>query len=80
MKHDYFFNKLEGTPFSMGISLPKGYGDTELMLKDNPLEAKQGKALTGINVTDYFRFSYRVHPDWLVFAHTSAFIRNQYNT
>lgn len=64
MKHNYYFNKLEGTPFSMGISLPKGYGDTELLLKDNPLEAKQGKALTGINVTDYFRFSYRVHPDW----------------
>ncbi|XP_026759265.2 voltage-dependent calcium channel subunit alpha-2/delta-4 [Galleria mellonella] len=65
VKHDYFFNKLEGTPFSMGISLPKGYGDTELLLKDNPLEAKQGKELTGINVTDYFRFSYRVHPDWV---------------
>lgn len=48
----------------MGISLPKGYGDTELMLKDNPLEAKQGKELTGINVTDYFRYSFRVHPDW----------------
>ncbi|XP_049879947.1 voltage-dependent calcium channel subunit alpha-2/delta-4 isoform X2 [Pectinophora gossypiella] len=65
VKHDYFYNKLEGTPFSMGISLPKGYGDTELMLKDNPLEAKQGKELTGINVTDYFRFSFRVHPDWV---------------
>lgn len=51
----------------MGISLPKGYGDTELMLKENPLEAKQGKDLTGINVTDYFRFSYRVHPDWYVY-------------
>lgn len=65
VSHDYFFNRLEGTPFSMGISLPKGYGDTELMLKDNPLEAKQGKELTGINVTDYFRFSFRVHPDWV---------------
>ncbi|CAG9796424.1 unnamed protein product [Diatraea saccharalis] len=65
VKHDYFFNKLVGTPFSMGISLPRGYGDTELLLKDNPLEAKQGKELTGINVTDYFRFSYRVHPDWV---------------
>ncbi|KAJ8736160.1 hypothetical protein PYW08_006816 [Mythimna loreyi] len=65
VSHDYFFNKLEGTPFSMGISLPKGYGDTELMLKDNPLEAKQGKELTGINVTDYFRYSFRVHPDWI---------------
>ncbi|XP_028158814.1 voltage-dependent calcium channel subunit alpha-2/delta-4 isoform X1 [Ostrinia nubilalis] len=65
VQHDYFFNKLEGTPFAMGISLPKGYGDTELLLKDNPLEAKQGKELTGINVTDYFRFSYRVHPDWV---------------
>ncbi|KAL4716963.1 hypothetical protein ACJJTC_012774 [Scirpophaga incertulas] len=65
VQHDYFFNKLEGTPFSMGISLPRGYGDTELLLKDNPLEAKQGKELTGINVTDYFRFSYRVHPDWV---------------
>lgn len=50
----------------MGISLPKGYGDTELLLKDNPLEAKQGKEITGVNVTDYFRFSYRVHPDWYV--------------
>lgn len=65
VKHDYFFNQLEGTPFSMGISLPNGYGDTELMLKNNPIEAKQGKDLTGINVTDYFRFSYRVHPDWV---------------
>ncbi|XP_053615733.1 voltage-dependent calcium channel subunit alpha-2/delta-4 isoform X2 [Plodia interpunctella] len=65
VSHNYFFNKLEGTPFSMGISLPTQYGDTELMLKDNPLEAKQGKELTGINVTDYFRFSYRVHPDWV---------------
>ncbi|CAH0592660.1 unnamed protein product [Chrysodeixis includens] len=65
VSHDYFFNKLEGTPFSMGISLPKGYGDTELELKENPLEAKQGKELTGLNVTDYFRFSYRVHPDWV---------------
>lgn len=65
VKHDYYFNQLEGTPFSMGISLPRGYGDTELLLKDNPLEAKQGKELTGINVTDYFRYSYRVHPDWV---------------
>lgn len=64
MKHDYFFRELHGTPFSMGISLPRKYGDTELLLKDNPLEAKQGKALTGINVTDYFRYTYRVHPDW----------------
>ncbi|XP_075975243.1 ca[2+] channel Muscle-specific alpha2/delta subunit isoform X2 [Anticarsia gemmatalis] len=65
VKHDYFFKPLSGTPFSMGISLPKGYGDTELLLKDNPLEAKQGKDLTGVNVTDYFKFSYRVHPDWV---------------
>ncbi|XP_045495247.1 voltage-dependent calcium channel subunit alpha-2/delta-3 [Colias croceus] len=65
VKHDYFFNKLEGTPFSMGISLPMGYGDTELMLKDNPLEAKQGQELTGVNVTSYFNFTYRVHPDWV---------------
>lgn len=45
----------------MGISLPDEYGDTELQL--NPLEAVVGKE-TGINVTDYFRFNYRVHPDW----------------
>ncbi|KAG6450470.1 voltage-dependent calcium channel subunit alpha-2/delta-3 isoform X2 [Manduca sexta] len=65
VQHDYFFKQLVGTPFSMGISLPRRYGDTELLLKDNPLEAKQGKELTGINVTDYFRFSYRIHPDWV---------------
>ncbi|XP_034830585.1 voltage-dependent calcium channel subunit alpha-2/delta-3 [Maniola hyperantus] len=65
VKHDYFFNRLEGTPFSMGISLPMGYGDTELMLKDNPLEAKQGQELVGVNVTTYFDFAYRVHPDWV---------------
>lgn len=64
MKHDYFFHDLKGTPFSMGISLPVGYGNTELLLKDNPLEAKQGQDVTGINVTDYFRSSFRVHPDW----------------
>ncbi|CAG4977830.1 unnamed protein product [Parnassius apollo] len=65
VKHDYFFNKLVGTPFSMGISLPGGYGDTELLLKDNPIEAKQGLEVTGVNVTSYFNFSYRVHPDWV---------------
>ncbi|XP_073958032.1 ca[2+] channel Muscle-specific alpha2/delta subunit [Choristoneura fumiferana] len=65
VKHDYYFRGLNETPFSMGISLPKGYGDTELMLKDNPLEATQGQSLTGINVTDYFKYSYRVHPDWV---------------
>ncbi|XP_063616481.1 voltage-dependent calcium channel subunit alpha-2/delta-3-like [Cydia splendana] len=65
VKHDYFFNELEGTPFSMGISLPEGYGDTELILKDNPLEATQGQDLIGINVTQFFNYSYRIHPDWV---------------
>ncbi|GBP42128.1 hypothetical protein EVAR_21132_1 [Eumeta japonica] len=64
VRHDYYFKNLEGTPFSIGISLPKVYGDTELLLKDNP-EALKGQNLTGINVTDYFRYSYRVHPDWV---------------
>ncbi|XP_037968616.2 voltage-dependent calcium channel subunit alpha-2/delta-3 isoform X1 [Plutella xylostella] len=65
VKHDYFFNKLNDTPFSMGISLPRGYGDTELLLKDNPLEAKQGMELIGVNVTSYFNYTFRIHPDWV---------------
>lgn len=64
VSHNYFFKELQGTPFSMGISLPDEYGDTELQLNSNPLEAVVGKEITGINVTDYFRFNYRVHPDW----------------
>ncbi|KAI5644965.1 neuronal voltage-dependent calcium channel alpha 2acd domain-containing protein [Phthorimaea operculella] len=65
VSHDYFFDKLNGTPFSMGISLPKGYGDTELMLNNNPLEATMDATLTGVNVTKYFRTNFRVHPDWV---------------
>ena len=62
MQHDYYFNKLEGTPFSMGISLPKGYGDTELGSTNPVNEARQGKNVT--DITEYFKFNYRVHPDW----------------
>ncbi|XP_063616457.1 voltage-dependent calcium channel subunit alpha-2/delta-4-like isoform X1 [Cydia splendana] len=64
VKHDYFFSELVGTPFSMGISLPVGYGDTEMVLNSNPLEPTQ-EDHTDFNVTDFFRYSYRVHPDWV---------------
>ncbi|KAJ8982828.1 hypothetical protein NQ317_010449 [Molorchus minor] len=57
-RNKYFYNPIEGTPFSLGLAIPEGYGMYELLAEQ---EIKHSQK----NVTDYFKGdNWRVHPDW----------------
>jgi hypothetical protein len=30
-RHKYFYNAIEGTPFSLGLAIPEGYGMYEVL-------------------------------------------------
>uniref|UniRef100_A0A8D8RY65 Voltage-dependent calcium channel subunit alpha-2/delta-3 n=1 Tax=Cacopsylla melanoneura TaxID=428564 RepID=A0A8D8RY65_9HEMI len=58
-RHRYFYHPIEGTPYSLGLALPDGYGLYEVSKEE---EIK----LSAVNVTDYFKGSnWKVHPDWV---------------
>ncbi|XP_049832562.1 voltage-dependent calcium channel subunit alpha-2/delta-3-like isoform X1 [Schistocerca gregaria] len=61
-ERNYYFSGLEGTPFSLGISLPEGYGKFYLRVNDIIKDhARKGKP-----VTNYFQGNnWKVHPNWL---------------
>lgn len=43
-RHRYFYNAIDGTPFSLGIAIPEGYGMYEVLgeqeIKHSPVNGK----------------------------------------
>ncbi|CAK9815507.1 Voltage-dependent calcium channel subunit alpha-2/delta-3 [Anthophora plagiata] len=65
-RHNYFYKAIEGTPFSLGLALPEGYGMFELLA-----EHEIKRAI--VNVTEYFKGNnWKVHPDWVYCEYSSA--------
>uniref|UniRef100_A0A6P7F144 Voltage-dependent calcium channel subunit alpha-2/delta-3 isoform X2 n=1 Tax=Diabrotica virgifera virgifera TaxID=50390 RepID=A0A6P7F144_DIAVI len=65
-RNKYFYNPIEGTPFSLGLAIPEGYGMYELLAEQ---EIKHSQK----NVSDYFKGeNWRVHPDWVYCEYTSG--------
>lgn len=64
-RHKYFYNAIEGTPFSLGLAIPEGYGMYEVL-------GEQEIKHSHVNVTEYFKGSkWRVHPDWVYCEYNS---------
>ncbi|KAK6642402.1 hypothetical protein RUM43_003904 [Polyplax serrata] len=58
-RHRYFYNAIDGTPFSLGIAIPEGYGMYEVL-------GEQEIKHSPVNVLSYFQGSnWKIHPDWI---------------
>ncbi|XP_034240269.1 voltage-dependent calcium channel subunit alpha-2/delta-4 [Thrips palmi] len=58
-RNKYFYNPIYGTPFSLALALPEGYGMYEAIGEE---EIKRSP----VNLTECFKGdNWRVHPDWV---------------
>jgi len=59
----YYYRGLKGTPFSLGLALPDGYGHFRVVAET---EIKRVLADHNINVSSFFSGkNWKVHPDWV---------------
>lgn len=59
--YNYYFDHLEGTPFTVGIAIPQDYGNFAVEVGDVIQKNKH----TSIQITDFFEGNdWRVHPKW----------------
>ncbi|KAJ9576006.1 hypothetical protein L9F63_007106, partial [Diploptera punctata] len=64
-RYKYFYNAIEGTPFSLGLAIPEGYGMYEVL-------GEQEIKHSHVNVTEYFKGNnWKVHPDWVYCEYNS---------
>ncbi|XP_052120647.1 voltage-dependent calcium channel subunit alpha-2/delta-4-like [Frankliniella occidentalis] len=58
-RNKYFYNPIDGTPFSLALALPEGYGMYETVGEE---EIKRST----VNLSDLFKGdNWRLHPDWV---------------
>lgn len=62
--YNYYYAPLPNTPFSLGLAIPNGYGNTWIKVGD---EVKRNLHM-GINMSDFFvGENWKVHPEWYEF-------------
>lgn len=61
-KYDYYYAPLPNTPFSLGLAIPTGYGNTWIRVS-NEVERN---LRDHINMSDFFvGENWKVHPEWV---------------
>lgn len=58
--YDYYYARLENTPFTIGIAIPHEYGNYTLEVGDEISKNKH----TGLNLTSFFNGKWKIHPKW----------------
>lgn len=59
----YYYRGLKGTPYSLGLALPDGYGHFRVVAET---EVKRLMADHNINVSSFFSGkNWKIHPDWI---------------
>lgn len=61
-KYDYYYAPLPNTPFSLGLAIPSGYGNTWIKVGD---EVKRNLHMN-VNMSDFFAGdNWKLHPEWV---------------
>ncbi|KOB73141.1 putative voltage-gated calcium channel alpha2-delta subunit 1, partial [Operophtera brumata] len=62
----YFYSPVDGTPFSLAVVLPDGYGMYDLL-------SEQEVKHSPVSVTEYFKGeNWKIHPDWVYCEYAST--------
>ncbi|XP_046662235.1 voltage-dependent calcium channel subunit alpha-2/delta-4-like isoform X2 [Homalodisca vitripennis] len=62
---NYYFSGIKGTPFTIGLALPEGYGNYWIKAGNIIKRTK----LEGVPLTSFFSGNWKIHPDWVYCDH-----------